>query len=261
MGECYGIIYKATNKVNGKMYIGQTVKFLDKRIIEHICHALNKKDNMYFHKAIRKYGKKNFKWEIIIKCNSREALDKAEIGMIEKYNTFGNGYNLNVGGEGNGGFEHTEKTRQKMSKAKRGENHPNYGKHRTEETKRKISHANEGKTRSEKVRKRKSESMKGEKNHNYGKPRTKETKKKIGNANRGEKCYNYGNRGNKSRYAKKYIITTPEGEEIFVHGIADFCRNYKKEKLNCGHLIAVVQGKRNHNKGYKCRYLEEKHEI
>ncbi len=255
MDRCYGIIYKAINKINGKIYIGQTVKLLHKRIIEHVCCALNKKDIMYFHKAIRKYGKENFKWEIITQCNSRGELDKAEIDMIKKYNTFGDGYNLNYGGEGNAGFKHTEEARKKMSKAQKGKNNYNYGKHRTEKTKKKISNANRGKTRSEEVRKRKSESMKGEKNHNYGRPRTEETKKKIGDANRGKKCYNYGNRGSKSLYSKRYIIITPEGTKIFVHGLSEFCRNYKKEKLSCGHLTSVARGARRHHKGYLCEYV------
>jgi len=63
--------------------------------------------------------------------------------------------------------------------------------------------------------------------------------------------------GSKNPLAKKYIITTPEGEEIFVHGIANFCRNYKKEKLYYGDLIGVAKGKLKQCKGYKCRYCTE----
>ena len=56
--KVYGIIYKATNILDGKCYIGQTVKILEKRKREHINSALgkNNKNLMVFHKAIKKYG-------------------------------------------------------------------------------------------------------------------------------------------------------------------------------------------------------------
>ncbi len=226
MDEHYGIVYKATNKINGKIYIGQTVKSLDIRISGHITDALSKRDDIYFHKAIRKYGKKNFKWEIIAQCNSREELDRAEIVIIKKYNTFENGYNLNCGGEGNAGFEHTEETKQRMSKAKKGKNNPNYGKHLTEETRRKISITKKGRVCSE------------------------ETKKKI-----------FETMINNKNMAKKYVIISPEKEKFFVYGLRNFCRNYKREKLNHANLIKVAKGKYNHHKGYKCKYWEEENAL
>lgn len=223
MDKCYGIIYKATNKINGKMYIGQTIHSLDKRMRAHISKTLNNGDDFYFHKAIRKYSQENFTWKIIVECYSKKELNKVEIETIKEYNTFKSGYNLTLGGNGNGGFKHSEKTKKKISVArkgkygKRGKDHPNFGKTHTEETKKKIS-----------------EAEKGEKNHMYGK------------------------RGNKSPKAKKYIITTPEGEEIFIHGLRNFCKNYKKEKLRHQNLSRVAKGKLKYSKGYKCRYWEEK---
>lgn len=260
MAKIYGIIYKATNQVNGKAYIGQTIQFLNKRKIGHINDALSKKDDMYFHSAIRKHGKKNFEWEVIKECDSLEELNKAEVEMIEKHNLFGDGYNLTEGGEGSVGFKHTEEAKKKMSEnrvdisgknnpnyGKRGKNNPNYGKHPTEETRRKISESqkaeknhNYGKHRSEEAKKKQSESMKGEKNPMYGKHRTEETKRRISKAN-----------------AKKYMIITPEGEEIFVHGLARFCRNHKKDRLNYECLIRVAKGKYKQHKGYKCKNLKK----
>jgi len=219
-GEVYGIIYKVTNKINGRMYVGQTVKLLKERIDEHVCCALNGRGGIYFHNAIKKYGKENFIWRVIAECNSMEELNKIEIKMIEKYNTFENGYNLTKGGRGKTGFKPSKETRRKQSESQKGEKNHNYGKY-------------------------------GKDSPNFGQTKKTRWKKKISKALVGKQV------GNKSPCAKKYIITTPEGKEIFVHGIAEFCRNYTGEKLGYRNLVAVVQGKQRHHKGYKCKRLYE----
>lgn len=91
-----GIIYKVTNKVNGKSYIGQTRYTLEFRWRQH----LHKKDNVYFHNAIKKYGAENFSLEVLEECDV-DKLNSREIFYIAKYNTFENGYNLTLGGDGN----------------------------------------------------------------------------------------------------------------------------------------------------------------
>ena len=91
-----GYIYKITNKVNGKSYIGQTRYTIEFRWRQH----LHKKDNTYFHNAIRKYGADNFIVEKLEECNI-EDLNEREIYYIAKYNTFKDGYNLTIGGDGN----------------------------------------------------------------------------------------------------------------------------------------------------------------
>lgn len=91
-----GIIYKITNKVNGKSYIGQTRYTIEFRWNQH----KHKRDNTYFHNAIRKYGIENFNIEILEECNI-EDLNSREIFYIAKYDTFSNGYNLTIGGSGN----------------------------------------------------------------------------------------------------------------------------------------------------------------
>lgn len=91
-----GIIYKITNKVNGKSYIGQTRYTIEFRWKQH----QHKKDNTYFHNAIHKYGIDNFYIEILEECDV-EKLNSREIYYIAKYNTFNNGYNLTIGGDGN----------------------------------------------------------------------------------------------------------------------------------------------------------------
>lgn len=91
-----GIIYKITNKVNGKSYIGQTRYTIEFRWKQH----QHKKDNTYFHNAIHKYGVDNFSIEILEECDIEE-LNQKEIFYIAKYDTFKNGYNLTIGGDGN----------------------------------------------------------------------------------------------------------------------------------------------------------------
>lgn len=91
-----GYIYKITNKVNGKSYIGQTRYTIEFRWRQH----QHKKDKSYFHNAIHKYGVENFIVETIEECNV-EDLNSKEIFYIAKYNTFNDGYNLTIGGDGN----------------------------------------------------------------------------------------------------------------------------------------------------------------
>jgi group I intron endonuclease len=95
------IVYKVTNIINNKIYIGVSKFDIDKRKWEH----LNKSDNssdFVFHKAIRKYGVENFNWEVIDEASSVEELKQKEIFYIKDYNSFyktGHGYNMTHGGD------------------------------------------------------------------------------------------------------------------------------------------------------------------
>lgn len=99
-----GIIYIYTNKLNNKVYIGQTIDE-NRRRLEH----LNAKDDFYFHKALRKYGIENFDYKILysIRNESRDfviyTLNEKEIEYIEFYNSTNpdKGYNLTKGGNYN----------------------------------------------------------------------------------------------------------------------------------------------------------------
>ena len=86
-------IYKVTNKINGKVYIGQSVD-IGRRWREH----MTAKDDIYFHKAIQKYGVENFEWEVIEQCKKKD-LDEREIYWIEYYDSFNKGYNCTKGGD------------------------------------------------------------------------------------------------------------------------------------------------------------------
>lgn len=129
------IIYKATNLVNGKVYIGQTVKTLEKRKRKHINDAVSNRSKNVFHKALRKYGEDNFTWEVIDSAESETELSEKEIYWISFYHSYiyvdnSNGYNMTIGGEGANGFKHSDETKkkmgdlQKLNGTKRGENSP-----------------------------------------------------------------------------------------------------------------------------------------
>lgn len=90
-----GFIYKITNKVNGKSYIGQTRYTVEFRWRQH----QHKKDGTHFHLAIAKYGAENFTVETLEECEIAE-LDSREIFYIAKYDTYNNGYNSSTGGDG-----------------------------------------------------------------------------------------------------------------------------------------------------------------
>lgn len=93
------IIYKVTNKVNGKVYIGQTSKELDERRKAHYKSSRLGSDTN-FHRALSKYGVSHFIWEEVAKCNSKEELNDLERKLISEYDSFKSGYNMTEGGDG-----------------------------------------------------------------------------------------------------------------------------------------------------------------
>lgn len=116
----FGIIYCVTNDANNKSYIGQAIDF-ERRKNQHIYYAKNNKDNTYFHRAIRKYGIDNFKWEILCECSSKDELDKKEQYYIKELNTKSpTGYNLTDGGYGNSGYKVPIETKSKISESLKG---------------------------------------------------------------------------------------------------------------------------------------------
>lgn len=97
------LIYKITNKINGKTYIGMTSFNMEKRWKEHIWESSSSKSHCYntkFHKALRKYGFDKFEKEIIDESNDLNSLKKKEIYWIDKLNTYKEGYNSTLGGDG-----------------------------------------------------------------------------------------------------------------------------------------------------------------
>lgn len=122
-------IYKITNLINGKIYIGQTTRSVEVRFRYH-CY--NSKSRSLIRNAINKYGKENFKIELIKECNSIIELNEQEIYYIKTHNSLTpNGYNIQKGGyirDSMRGKKHSIKTRRLMSKKSTGVKNSQYGK-------------------------------------------------------------------------------------------------------------------------------------
>lgn len=110
------IIYKVTNLVNQKIYIGQTVKDLEYRKGCHYREMKNpNRKRVYFHNALAKYKDSDFIWEVIAEANTKEELDKLEQYWVSYYNSNDpeKGYNLKAGGQLGGGVN-SQSTKDKI---------------------------------------------------------------------------------------------------------------------------------------------------
>lgn len=92
-------IYKFTNKINGKIYIGQSIDIIARKR-SHIndAYCKGKDSNCPFHQAIIKYGENGFNFEIIEEC-PKELLNEREKYWIQYYDSYHNGYNASPGGD------------------------------------------------------------------------------------------------------------------------------------------------------------------
>lgn len=133
------MIYLITNNINGKRYIGKTLKSLEERWYQH-CKNAEYGSETYLYRSMRKYGSENFKIEYL-----QDGLDEEEILCIEQFLPE---YNLTKGGTG-GDTSKSPNFRKAMIErdnsgsnnpmfGKRGTDNPNYGKKRTEEQKNKM---------------------------------------------------------------------------------------------------------------------------
>ena len=93
-------IYKVTNKLNGKIYIGKTLSSIEERWKQH-CRDSKKesKEKRPLYAAIRKYGEENFSVEQVEEC-SDNMVNERETYWIEWYGSFKYGYNATLGGDG-----------------------------------------------------------------------------------------------------------------------------------------------------------------
>ena len=130
VAERPGIIYLATNKVNGKLYIGKTAREFVVRIREHEYDARNKSKTA-FSRAIAKYGIEAFTFEVLETCPPAE-IDARERHWISSYPCRKpHGYNLTDGGDGTAGLKRPDVTAR--LKAMTGERNHAFGKRHTPE--------------------------------------------------------------------------------------------------------------------------------
>lgn len=134
----YGYIYKTTNLINGKIYIGQkkSTIFLGEKYLGSGIELVS---------AIKKYGKENFKVELIEELPTKKKLDEREIYWIDKYNSRNKqiGYNIAEGGEGGDTLSQLSEEKLLACKQKMSKSHK--GRIVSEKTRKKLSEINKGK--------------------------------------------------------------------------------------------------------------------
>jgi group I intron endonuclease len=181
-------IYKITNLINNKVYIGQTYR-LNEREREHLYRLeRNEHHNEYLQKSYNKYGKDNFKFEIIELTGD---LDDRELYWLNEYGGLNSNNTYNFKDPKTKKW--SEYTKVKQSKSMLGENNPNFGKKWTDEQKEKASKSKKGKKledligeeRAKLAKEKMSKSQKGRKH-------PEEVKEKIRQANIGENNPAYG---------------------------------------------------------------------
>ena len=185
-----GYVYKITNTINNKAYVGISIHEPEKdRIQKH----LSGQGNRIIARAIKKYGKDAFTYEVLEENVFDEFLPDLEVAYIANYNTVApHGYNLTYGGDHK---VPSEDTRRKMSEAhknpsaetRRKMSEAHKGKKLSEEHRRKISEAGKGRKHSAETRRKMSKARKGEKNPNFGKSPSAETQRRLSEIRKGKK--------------------------------------------------------------------------
>ena len=106
-------IYKSVNTKTGKVYIGFDSQWPNR---VKIHKSASKKQDYKFYRAVRKYGWDNFEWSIIYQSKDKQhTLKEMETYFINEYDSFHNGYNSTLGGEGTFGLILSEEARRTIS--------------------------------------------------------------------------------------------------------------------------------------------------
>lgn len=251
-----GWIYKITNTVNGKVYIGKTIHLKD-RFNSHINSLKkNKHCNNHLQAAWNKYGESAFVFEVIEEFNPEMNfdLDNLERYWIEQYNSMNSskGYNKTPGGDGTSGYKWTEEQKLKLkkimvNKIKSGREHHFYEKPAWNKGLKNICKPNEGSFK------------KNQTPWNKGKSITNDQKERLMNIRLGTKH---------SEETKLKMSKSRSGEKSKIRKQVKCLNNDKtysslKEasaELNvlASKISLVCSGKQKHTKGFKFQYLENK---
>lgn len=193
-------IYRITNKINGKTYIGQ--------------HKYKKLNDSYMgsgkliKRAQKKYGIENFEKEILYsRIQYKTTADDMERFAIAKERAIGKAeYNIANGGEGGNGGANKGKHPSEETKRKLSESHK--GNHLSKETRRKMSEARKGKKHSEEWAKKISEAQKGKK-------LSEEHRRKLSEAKKGKTPWNKGKKGSQQAWNKGKHWKLVDGKQVY----------------------------------------------
>lgn len=185
-------VYLITNRVNGKMYVGQTIHSLPQRWGRHCWRSTTSTSSMPISHAIKKYGRDNFSIESLRQCSSQIELDFYELYYAHKLSTFSPlGYNLKAG-SGPGIMAESVKV--------------------------KIGQSNRGKKASRLSRLLLSISHKGLK-------QSEQAKTKLRELYRGKPVSLLGPAKASEVLSKNWLVTNPNGESMQVHNLTAFCKS------------------------------------
>lgn len=206
-----GGIYKIVNLVNEKFYIGSTVNLIRRKYNHFSDLRKNKHINQYLQRSYNKYGKENFRFEVIEYVENKDKLIEREQYYLDIYrDNKKNCYNIRTVVESNLGIKWSNESKQKLSKAKKGIK-------RSKETKRKLS-----------------EAKKGEKNPNYGNKLSEKEKLKLAIAHGAKTFLVYDKQGN---YVGEFINQSGCAEKLNldVRSINNCLKN--KQKSTGGYIF------------------------
>jgi len=212
-----GIIYKATNKVTGKSYIGQSKTTLCRRLSSHKYSCLTSKKKTIFYDAIRSYGWDAFDWKVILVCEDAD-LDYYEIETISCYKTLDRDFGYNDDGGGNVG-----KYRNPSNWS--GEKNGNYGKSPNENQKRGLELGREWQRDNRDIV-----------SNNF--------RKLWSDPNYAERMKN-----RKTKTCRKWVLLK-DSIEIVVENMSKFC---KDNNLNKSMFYHILNGKIKSYKGYSVK--------
>lgn len=245
-------IYKITNIVNGKIYIGQSTNLKKRKNDYKGCHC---KSQPKIYNSIKKYGWDNFTFDILFNC-SVEELSRLEYDTYMLYcEKVGHDMMLNCIVGGGTTMFISEETRNKISNTLKGryigDKNPNFGVKHTEESLKKMRDVNIGRELSDEVKKKISDSTKGEKNHFYNKKHSEESKNKMSESKKGKK--------NSQETINKLKIKVNQYDKnglfIATHSsVADIGRLYNKDMK---HITKVCKNKCKSAYGFIWRYYSE----
>lgn len=241
-------IYKITNLVNQKVYIGQTKTTLEDR---WHAHRYFKRGTMYNH--IKEHGAENFEICILDTADTREEAVLKEVHWTKHYNSTNPeyGYNIKIGDSYYGRVV-SEDTRKKLSimfkgrEGLRGEANPHYGKHLSPNHRIKISNTLKGR-------------YAGDKNPFYGKKHTPETLEKLSGENHWTTRKSFSEETKKKMSAAQSGVKSNTARPCMCVETGEIFEYMKlaaiKYNLQPSKITACCRGKRKTTGGFHWRYV------
>lgn len=271
------IIYKLTSP-SGKCYIGKTKSDMETRWNQHLHHWRNTalseaKRPTRLHHAFNKYPPDQWTREVIAEC-TEETITLREIELIAENNSYTDGYNMTLGGEGLSGMDFPEIQRRNMSEARKAFFRTEAGLKWKKELSDRLTANNPRKKgdigytkgmkmppRSEEYRAKLSQSLTGrefseEHRKNIGKAHkgrtlTEEHRKKIGQGLIGHKQSDHQKETVRAKMSASWEVTHPDGKREIIHNLNAFCRLHNLDQSNLS---------RGSNRKYRARRLTAKGE-